>query len=120
MKYKFKYEYTNDFGTPRHTWSLVGAKGGLHLHISELKTAQFEDEKYSGGIEIHYRYPPEYRENDAPSHNNCWLLGCPCWHDGSSLQVSEIWIPLWKVDKHDHDRMFGLLAGDFEQKLKNE
>ena len=37
-----------------------------------------------GGIECH----AASGEGD-PSHEQCWVLGKSCWHDGSSLQFSE-------------------------------
>jgi len=46
-----------------------------------------EDEKPSGGIELHYQIPPDYMDDQAPSHQDCWLLNSPCWHDGSSLAI---------------------------------
>lgn len=116
-KYRCKYNYEVVFDSPRHTWSVIGANAGLHLHITDGKRyAQSEDMRYSGGIEIHYRYPPEYMQDQPPSQDKCWLLKCPCWHDGSSLQASEIWIPRWLMDPHDHDRMFRGLCHDLDSR----
>lgn len=113
-RYRCKYEYTQRFGHPHHEWSLLGAKGGLHLHISDYgeKYQKEYGERYQGGIEIHHRTPPGYMRNDPPSQDECWLLHAPCWHDGSSLQASERWIPLWLINQHDHDHMFAMLAVD--------
>lgn len=55
---------------------------------------------------MHYRTPPESMRDDPPSSDVCWLLHCPCWHDGSSLAVEEKWIPLWLTRPNDHDEMF--------------
>lgn len=109
MKYRCKYTFEKRFAVPRHEWSLIGRHGGLHLHISGYKPLYGEEIEWSGGIEIHYRVPPEFRQNDAPDHDDCWLLHGPCWHDGSSLQASEIWIPRWIVNPHDHENMFRML-----------
>jgi hypothetical protein len=109
--YRCKYEYEYRFGHPQHTWSVVGACGGLHLHIMDYGADAKYGEQFQGGIEIHYRQPPDYMCDQAPSHDECWLLKQPCWHDGSSLQVSEYWIPLWRVDPTNHVRMFEMLCG---------
>ena len=108
-KYRCKYEYTN---AKRHVWSVVGRHLAIHLHISEPLPGM--DYEPSGGIEIHYRQPPHYMEDDPPSHENCMFLGGPCWHDGSSHAASEVWIPRWQANPHDHERMFDLLKGEVQ------
>ncbi len=107
--YRCKYEYSRRHGNPFHVWSLIGAHGGLHLHIGEFA----ED----SGIEVHYRTPPDYMENQPPSDDHCWLLKTPCWHDGSSLQATEVWIPLWKSLNGDHDAMFDALRQEAAQRF---
>ena len=110
-KYKHKYEYSYSYGQhPFHVWSCVGSRGAIHVHITDYgeKHAAEYGNRYSGGIEIHYRQPPSYMDT-PPSQNKCWLLGGPCWHDGSSLQASEYWIPSWKLAPHDHEAMFNLI-----------
>ena len=114
MKYRCKYEYTNDYYA-KHIWSVEGANGGIHLHITDLGE-KITNERYSGGIEYHYRTPPDYMKEDAPSHHNCFLLGGPCWHDGSSLQASEYWVPLWEMDQGNHDLIFSELQKELEKK----
>lgn len=118
-KYRCTYEYTVRHGWPFHVWTLVGARGGIHLHISD-RGEKDEYGRYSGGIEIHHRSPPEYMQDQPPSHDECHVLKAPCWHDGSSLQASERWIPAWLADPHDHDRMFRLLAVDADHHFKHE
>lgn len=122
MKWRAKYEYSVQFGNPKHCWSIVGPVSGLHLHITDHgeKHAEKYGERYSGGFEIHHRVPPAYMEDQAPSYDDCWLLHCPCWRDGSSLQVSEFWIPLWQADPHDHDRMFEALISDAESRQSED
>lgn len=112
-QYRCKYTYVNDFG-PEHTWVVVGAKGALHLHIRESHT---QGVRTYGGLEIHYRQPPSYMEHDAPSQDNCWALGGPCWHDGSSTYAEERWIPLWQAAPHDHDGMFQRLKVEYERQF---
>ena len=88
---------------------MLGCICAIHLHISDYgedHLKQYNTDRYGGGLEIHYRQPPNYMRVDAPSTDDCWLLKCPCWHDGSSLQASELWIPRWLFDKNNHDGMF--------------
>ena len=117
MKYECKYEYTNRFNVV-HQWSVVGARMGIHVHIGDMGeeyAKKYGGKRYSGGIEIHYRQPPDWLRDDLP-HKSCWLLGGPCWHDGSSLQASEIWIPFWLQDPHDHERMFREIERELEMR----
>ena len=111
MSYRCKYEYYRRFGTPTHVWTLVGAKGGLHLHISGDSTPK-DDEvtpRLYGGVEVHRRQPCGSRENDPPNHDCCDVIKSPCWSDRSSL-AAESFIELWKDYPHDHDDMFARLA----------
>jgi len=107
MNSKLQSEYRYNKTTDVHIYSVVGGAGTVHLHFR-----QYADECH-GGIEQHYRYPPAYRKHDAPDQIHCWLLGGPCWHDGSSLQVEEVWAPLWKSLFPDHIRMLELLEGEY-------
>ena len=117
-EYRCKYEYSKRFGSPLHIWSVVGARGGIHLHITD--NGEECDVRYSGGIEVHRRTPPPGCEW-APDQDKCWLLHAPCWRDGSSLVATKHWIPLWLADPMDHDRMFELLSREAaEQFLKDK
>ena len=78
-----------------------------------------KDLKASGGLEIHYRIPPHYMFQKPPSHDNCWLLKSPCWHDGTSLAVEELWIPLWRNGETSHDLMFSELATQADEYFKD-
>lgn len=113
--YRCEYTYSRSFSQPQHIWQCVGAKGAIHLHITDY--GEKYGERYSGGIEIHYRTPPDYMASDAPSHDECRILKCPCWHDGSSLQASEIWIPFWLENMHDHEGMFRMLEREMKQRF---
>ena len=114
MDYRCRYTYEDRSGFRYHTWSCIGARGGLHLHITEHPDADRSDplSRFSGGIEVHYRQPPEHAGDSAPSSDDCWLLRCPCWHDGSSTAARERWIPLWQSDPNDHGGMFRALQGE--------
>ena len=119
MQFNSKYTYEVRFGSPVHVWSTVTEKGGMHLHISDhgAEHAKKYGEQYSGGIEMHWRSPPDYMQGQPPSHDDCDLLHTPCWHDGSSLQVTDTWIPRWRASPDDHDRMFRLLESELEEQL---
>ncbi len=116
--YRGEYVYHNPWGNPKHMWKVVLAGGGIHLYVADMGENYNPEygERYSGGIEIHYRHPPSYMDHEPPSHDECFLLKAPCWHDGSSLQASEYWIPLWLTDPHNHERMFHLLAQYFNKR----
>lgn len=107
-KFICEYKYNNRGGAERHMWTCVGRHGAVHLHVS----GPF-DSRYSGGFEIHYRVPPDSMKDEAPSHEDCWLLHGACWHDGTSLYASEVLIPFWLSDRHDHERMFELLQREY-------
>lgn len=92
-KYRFEMKQYFRYGTWEREWALVGRHGGVHLHISGPHKYD-NTENWSAGLEFHYRNPPDYMENDAPSHDECWLLHCPCWHDGTSLYAQERYLPM--------------------------
>ncbi|PZQ99178.1 MAG: hypothetical protein DI533_00270 [Cereibacter sphaeroides] len=71
----------------RHLWSVVGPLGGIHIWAASSPAGFDREEKYYGGVEVHSR-KPMYGATE-PSHQECWLLGGPCWHDGTSLYFSE-------------------------------
>ncbi|TDQ63605.1 hypothetical protein ATL17_1612 [Maritalea mobilis] len=73
----------------RHIWFAKSELGGVHIWAIE-QDKDWRDrwgERFLGGIEIHSP-KPLYGDCQA-SHDDCWLLNAPCWHDGSSLQFSE-------------------------------
>lgn len=111
-----EYKYTQQFGTPRHCWTCIGSKGALHLHISGPHKYDGR-ENWGCGLETHYRQPPEYMVDDAPSHEKCWLIGVPCWHDGTSLYAEEHYLPLWLSNPHGHDAMFEHLQGEYRSRF---
>ena len=106
MKARSQYIYTpgsSRHGYDMHTWTTITAGGALHLHITDYganwQDKEYFSERFSGGVEVHYRTPPEYMKDDAPSQDKCWLLKCPCWHDGSSNWAMEIWVAMFDVDR---------------------
>lgn len=71
--------------------------GGVHIWYKEQPVDFQHWGRFYGGIEIHspvqlYDFAPE------PTHSECWLLGCPCYHDGSSFYFTERIAPLIDSD----------------------
>ena len=62
----------------RTDWAVIGPLGAVHFW-------KFNNYPQLGGVEEHRKAPADYQNGQPPSHEDCFLLGCPCWHDGSSL-----------------------------------
>jgi hypothetical protein len=117
-QYRCKYEYSKPFGSPNHVYTVIGARGAMHFHVTDMGEAKADEWlRYSGGLECHYRAPPSYMADQAPSQDACWLLKCPCWHDGTSLYASERVIPFWLSAPNDHERMFQVLIREYEDRF---
>lgn len=86
-----------------YSYEVVGAKGGVALNISSYGKEGDEHNGWSAGIEYHRRESPD---GSAPDHDRCYLLNCPCWHDGSSLYAQETWLP-----RHLHSSTEDVLLG---------
>lgn len=112
-RFRAEYRYSRPFSSARHDWFVIGRKGAIHLHINDSGP----EYGYSAGLECHYRSPPDYMENDAPSHDECWVLKCPCWHDGTSLYAQEFFLPIWQISPNDHEAMFRLLEREYEKRF---
>ena len=63
------------FTTHGLAWGVAGPLGGIHIWCNV-------DFRY-GGLEVHRP------ATDKADNENCWLIGCPCNHDGSSLWWDE-------------------------------
>lgn len=113
-----KYQWTHPFSSTRHQWSLVGPVGGISFHVSIMDDAQqFPDP--TCGLEFHHSSRAEagayLRDGQAPHHAPCWLLGEPCWHDGTSLYASEgVWPRVeWLLARGDHLAIFAILESEY-------
>lgn len=117
MKYRLKYEYSRLWGRPHHVWTCIGRHGAMHFHVTDHGEDREREygQRYSGGLETHYRSPPDYMEDHAPSQDKCWLLKCPCWHDGTSLYATEHLIPLWLANQNDPEYVFRILVEEYEK-----
>jgi hypothetical protein len=85
-----------DTDRARYVWAVKGERGGVHVWAQSMcdEAAKISGSRYYGGIEVHRATPHEYDNPAEPSHDECWLIGKPCWHDGSSLQFSEQVLPM--------------------------
>lgn len=68
------------------------------------------------GIEYHFRTPPEYRAGTLAYHEDCWLIGGPCWHDGSSVDAYVValhsvgcnrFASIWECIEQKYTEIFG-------------
>lgn len=120
MKFRTKYIYEVPHGNAYHTWVVIGARMALHLKITDMGEEHRVKYggRYSGGIEFHWREPPEYMADEPPSNDHCWVLQAPCWHGGSSLQASGHWIPFWEAAPNDHGRMFRELELELQERTE--
>lgn len=91
--YRYRFRCDMFAGAWRYNWELVGAKGGLNLHISGPHVYD-KAEHWSAGLEYHSR-APRGSDNSPPSHDECWLIHAPCWHEGTSLYAEETYLPLF-------------------------
>lgn len=121
-KYRALYQYQSRFGSQRHDWHIIGAPGALSFHVTD-HGAEHEAKystRYSAGLEAHYRQPPDYMADQPPSHDECWVLKCPCWHDGTSTYANERLLPFWLLDPGNHERMFNCLRREAEKRFCKE
>lgn len=117
-KFKCEYKFTVRFGTESHSWSCIGRHAALELNIR----GPYENGNYSGGLEMHYRQPPSYMNDEVPSHENCHLIGGPCWHDGTSLYVQEVLEPYWqdlRGTPNEHKKMFAVLENEYRKRVED-
>jgi len=113
---EWKYQISNRNGHDYHTWSLNGPNGGIHVQAWET-SGGWRDERWIGGIEAHAP-----TGEGKPSHEHCWLIGKPCWHDGSSLQFSEQIAPYLAppgqpFTEHDHLDVLRVMLSRYRQWL---
>lgn len=123
MKFRdHKYTCIMQFGTLNHSWSLRGPAGGVHFHYQEWidpeRSAQFGGP--TAGLEIHRLQPAEYQQDQAASHAPCWLLGAPCWHDGTSAYATDTLLPIIRSMGSDHPSIFALLEREYVDYLEKE
>ena len=114
-RYRYKYTAGLFAGSWRYDYQIIGAKGGANLHISGPHNYDGLDH-WSAGLELHSRTP--LYEDRPPDHDECWLLKCPCWHDGTSSYAQDEFLPLFL--QADHHRIFRRMIDWADDKLGGE
>lgn len=114
-----RYTYTmtvRPWGSIEHVYLIVSRHGAIHFWVTEYtaKTGPCSNTEPSGGLEAHYRQPPGYMADKAPSHDECFALKAPCWHDGTSLYASETLIPRW-LNRQSEPEVFGWLVQEVDR-----
>jgi hypothetical protein len=102
-----------------HSYELIGRHGGLHFHVLEHGAEMLKQgcDPFGAGLEVHYRQPPDGMAGLPPSHDECWLLKCPCWHDGTSLYAQETLLPMWEQLRGIPESVFRFLAHDADSRF---
>jgi hypothetical protein len=126
-KYEYRCEIHRSHGMGwMYLYIIIGRHGAIHLHFTEYDEDRIKQTPAlampCGGLEAHYREPPDYMKDQAPSHSPCQILGQPCWHDGTSLYASETLYPLWK-DRRSEPEVFEWLVremGRFEREVSDD
>lgn len=124
MKYRSEYRYTRRFGNPYHTYLVIGRHGAIHFHVTEYgeetRRASPTMPEFTAGLEVHYRQPPDYMSEQPPSHDECWAIKCPCWHDGTSLYAEETLLPMWLAVRSDPERVLQMLESEADGRWARE
>ncbi len=100
MKTRSYYLYQKHGKFDEHIYAVIADVGGMHLQITDYGADRHRSGKfpsrYATGLEFHYRAAPSELYG-APSHDQCWLTKCPCWHD-SSKDAGENFLPQFQPD----------------------
>ena len=117
-----KKQYTHYFvPRERHEFAVAHNGTGLHFWCERMPDVTgFTEREWFGGIEVHWSNCPPWATDRGPDHEHCWVLDGPCWHDGSSLQAEEIWIPRWLYDPSDHEGILNLLWGRLMSQIEGD
>lgn len=106
-------------------WSVKDNKGqGIHIWCQYMKTESdmFNSICY-GGVESHTPIKTYEFQEDEPPIKKCWLTGCACWPDGTSLYWEENlkhWFLSYRDEKDNLDNiMESELLYWFESKFGN-
>lgn len=114
-----KYVWTAPYTAVSHQWSFIGPLGGISFSASIMPEDSPHFMGPSCGLEFHHSSRAAHVtgaiRTDAPSHSPCWLLGEPCWHDGTSLYATE---HVWPYVEHllkigDHQAIFRHLEHEY-------
>lgn len=113
-KFIWQYRIVLRGGFPEHIWILSSDKGAVHI---SARPSEWEKRfKWIGGIECHWTEPPEWADAEKPSHDHCWILGKPCWHDvNADLSGEDYASAAWKDG--DQKEITALLENTFREWL---
>ncbi len=118
MAYKLYQWVIEPGGAVGHAWGVVDEHGGVHIDIRVSPNGEV-----NGGLEFHYR-KPRGCDDPLPSHEHCWLLGCPCWHEGTSLGAGpyESIFRAYHIDDFPalHERMFEMIACHWVKRVESQ
>lgn len=131
IEYGFKSEGRGEgeSSSLTHTWWLRGPKGGVHLWgtflLNDERSSSWMDNPY-GGVEVHRPHKSYDFQPDEPPIEDCWLIGGPCWPDGTSLYFSEHIKPLLegyrdtprKMDSFVNSEMFDFYVTHLDPSLR--
>lgn len=112
-RYRYKYVVAFAHGSWSHDYEIIGAKGGANLHVTG-PNRYGEQDHWTAGLELHSRSPIG-GEDKAPTFDKCWLLNCPCWHDGTTTFAEEQLLPLFMDG--DHRLIFRRMIDWADEKL---
>lgn len=117
----YQYHAVMRAGRVTHQWCLSSKLGGVHVHGWRTLYGDRHFHEWMGGIEVHLPHRGEYG-SETPSHEHCWLIDGPCWHDGTSLGFSEQVAPYLPEDTdelrdRDHIQAVAVLASWFRAKI---
>lgn len=116
----YQYHAVMRAGRVTHQWCLSSKLGGVHVHGWRTSYADAYRPEWMGGIEVHLPHRGEHG-SEQPSHEHCWLLDGPCWHDGTSLGFSEQVAPYLpdtdELRDADHRMVVSTLASWFRSSV---
>lgn len=95
----------------RLVWHMAGPSGGIHIW-AQAAEFKYLDERFIGGVEVHYKKKPHEHSPDEPPIKNCWLTGCDCWPDGSSLYFSENIAPMVEAYEDNPESLCDYMNGE--------
>lgn len=102
---RYKHE-----GAERTDWAVIGERGAVHFW-------KFNHHPRLGGVEEHRKEPADYQRGDRPSHDVCFLLDGPCWHDGSSL-YADTFFPI--LENQGEEEIYIKLADEYRARFERQ
>lgn len=114
------------FGKDRFIFAVTSRDYAVHFWCERVlddpnTPSGGEFQRSFGGIEYHWPMSPKWGKRE-PDHNRCWITGKPCWHDGSSLQASEVYIPMFRMcnETGDFEPLWNKLERSLDELIKDD